>query len=85
MLTLGSMKASVKVYIAMYLCRGEWVPLGEIPHAFCAEENAWRALEIAFGHDPLKQAVISIDENLFDKEYKEWALKRSQTTFEKTD
>lgn len=65
----------MKVYIAMYLCRGEWIPLGEIPHAFCAEENAWRALEIAFGYVPLKQAVISIDEDLFEKEYRERALR----------
>jgi hypothetical protein len=55
----------VKVYIAMHLSRGEWVPLGEIPHAFSVEENAWKALETAFGHDPFKQAVVSVDEEQY--------------------
>ena len=64
----------MKVYIAMHLSRGEWLPLGEIPYAFSVEENAWQALETAFGADPFKQAVISIDEDLFYEKHKEWAL-----------
>jgi hypothetical protein len=39
----------VKVYIAMHLSQGEWLPLGEIPYAFSSvEENAWKALALAF-------------------------------------
>ncbi len=65
----------MKVYIAMYLCRGEWIPLGEIPHAFCAEENAWRALEVAFGYNPFKQAVISVDSKQYEEGLKGWLKK----------
>jgi hypothetical protein len=53
----------VKVYIAMHLSQGEWLPLGEIPYAFSTEENAWKALALAFHeNDAFKQAVVSIDQ-----------------------
>lgn len=65
----------MKVYIAMYLSRGEWVPLGDIPHAFCVEENAWNALRIAFGEDPFKQAVISVDARQYEEGLKGWLKK----------
>lgn len=65
----------MKVYLAMYLCRGEWVPLGDIPHAFCAEENAWRALKVSFGYNPFKQAVISVDSKQYEECLKDWLKK----------
>ena len=65
----------MKVYIALYLSRGEWVPLGDIPHAFCAEENAWKALEIAFGYDPFKQVVICMDGRQYEEGLKGWLKK----------
>jgi hypothetical protein len=62
----------VKVYIAMHLSQGEWLPLGEIPYAFSTEENAWKALALAFHeNDAFKQAVVSIDQAQY-----EVALKR---------
>lgn len=60
------MKPSVKVYVPFILSRGKWVPMG--PYKFSCEENAWKALETSFGTDPFKQAVISIDERLYDQE-----------------
>lgn len=57
------MKQSVKVYVPFILSRGKWIPMG--PYKFSSEENAWKCIESAFGHDPFKQAVISIDEGLF--------------------
>ena len=66
----------MKVYVAMHLCQGEWVPLGEIPHAFSTEENAWRALEIAFKeNDAFKQAVVSIDEEQYRAGLEGWLKK----------
>ena len=65
----------MKVYIALYLSRGEWVPLGDIPHAFVAEENAWKALEIAFGYDPFKQVVICMDGRQYEEGLKGWLKK----------
>jgi hypothetical protein len=65
----------VKVYIAMHLSQGEWLPLGEIPYAFSVEENAWKALETAFGADPFKQAVVSMDEEQYLAELQGWINK----------
>ena len=65
----------MKVYIAMHLSRGEWVPLGEIPYAFSVEENAWQALETAFGADPFKQAVVSVDEEQYLAGLQGWIKK----------
>ena len=56
----------MKVYIAMHLSQGEWLPLGEIPYAFSTEENAWKALALAFHeNNAFKQAVVSIDEEQY--------------------
>ena len=66
----------MKVYIAMHLSQGEWVPLGEIPHAYSCEENAWKALALAFHeNDAFKQAVVSIDEEQYQAELKDWLKK----------
>jgi hypothetical protein len=66
----------VKVYIAMHLCRGEWLPLGEIPYAFSTEENAWKALALAFyENDAFKQAVVSIDEEQYLAGLQGWIKK----------
>ena len=65
------MKPSVKVYVPFILSRGKWVPMG--PYKFSCEENAWKALENAFGADPFKQAVISIDQDLFNEKCREWS------------
>jgi len=63
----------VKVYIAMHLSRGEWVPLGKIPYAFSTEENAWKALALAFHeNDAFKQAVVSIDQAHYLAELEGW-------------
>jgi hypothetical protein len=65
----------VKVYIAMHLSQGEWLPLGEIPYAFSSvEENAWQALA-AFGADPFKQAVVSVDEEQYMAGLQGWIKK----------
>jgi hypothetical protein len=63
----------VKVYIAMHLSRGEWVPLEKIPHAFSVEENA--CLETALGADPFKQAVVSVDEEQYMAGLQGWIKK----------
>ena len=65
------MKPSVKVYVPFILSRGKWVPMG--PYKFSCEENAWKALETAFGADPFKQAVISIYQDLFNEKCREWS------------
>jgi hypothetical protein len=63
----------VKVYIAMHLSQGEWLPLGEIPYAFSTEENAWKALALAFHeNDAFKQAVVSIDQAQYEVALKGW-------------
>ncbi|MGA1024502.1 MAG: hypothetical protein ACO3S8_07465 [Aquiluna sp.] len=68
----------MKVYIAMHLSQGEWVPLGEIPHAFSCEESAWKALAIAYHeNDAFKQAVVSIDEEQYRVALEGW-LKRGE-------
>jgi hypothetical protein len=66
------MKTSVKVYVPFILSRNKWVPME--PYKFSCEENAWKTLETAFGADPFRQAVISIDEDLFYEKHKEWTL-----------
>jgi hypothetical protein len=66
----------VKVYIAMHLSQGEWLPLGEIPYAFSTEENAWKALALAFHeNDAFKQAVVSIAEEQYQAGLKDWLKK----------
>jgi hypothetical protein len=68
----------VKVYIAMHLSQGEWLPLGEIPYAFSTEENAWKALALAYQeNDAFKQAVVSIDEAQYRAALEGW-LKRGE-------
>ena len=63
----------MKVYIAMHLSQGEWLPLGEIPYAFSTEENAWKALALAFHeNDAFKQAVVSIDQEHYLAELEGW-------------
>ena len=66
----------MKVYIAMHLSQGEWLPLGEIPYAFSTEENAWKALALAFHeNDAFKQAVVSIAEEQYQAGLKDWLKK----------
>ena len=62
----------------MHLSQGEWLPLGEIPYAFSTEENAWKALALAYQeNDAFKQAVVSIDEEQYQAGLKDW-LKRGE-------